>query len=165
MWIRYHHWQLPLIIIHFTCRYLLVSDTGLVCNIEFPSETHLKVKSREISFVYSTRFDNPIVMKCCSEHDIITAILCLAFQKLWIRLGRINTYINGDGETVMHWSIVFYVCAYWYQFHTIRHTKYYYYMVRVLALVFCCNQVHAMLFISFGIISLTSIVTTLHTIR
>ena len=89
MWIRHHHWQLPLIILPSTCRYPLFSNTGLVCNIEYPSKTDLKVKSREISFVISTRFDNPIAVKCCSEHDNITAMLCLAFQNDFTTEARI----------------------------------------------------------------------------
>ena len=39
-----------------------------MCNIGYPSETHLKLKSREISFVHNTRFNCPIVLKFCTEH-------------------------------------------------------------------------------------------------
>ena len=87
MWIRHPHWQLPLIIRPSTCRYLLVSDTGLVCNIGYTSETHPKVKSRKVSFIYSIRFNNPIVvisLPCPVQHfkTILQLIHVLSSDKI-----------------------------------------------------------------------------------
>ena len=39
----------------------------VLCNIGYPSETHLKLKSREISFVHNINLNDPIVLKCCTE--------------------------------------------------------------------------------------------------
>ena len=41
-----------------------------LCNIGYPSETRLKPKYREISFVYNLLHSQPIVLKFCREHDI-----------------------------------------------------------------------------------------------
>ena len=43
------------------------SEPGMVCIIGHPSEMYLKFKSREISFVQNIRFNNPIVLKFCTE--------------------------------------------------------------------------------------------------
>ena len=53
---------------------------GVLCNIWYPSKTHLKLKSREISFVHNIRFSCPIVLKFCTEHGSITAVLCATFR-------------------------------------------------------------------------------------
>ena len=41
--------------------------------IGYPSETHLKLKAREISFVHNLRLGCQTVSKCSTEHIIITA--------------------------------------------------------------------------------------------
>ena len=48
--------------------------------IEYPSETHLKLKSLENSFVHNILFNCPIILKVCTEQDSITALLCTKFQ-------------------------------------------------------------------------------------
>ena len=53
---------------------------GVLCNIGYPSETRLKRKSREISFVHDIRFNCPIGLKFCIEHGSDTAVLCAKFQ-------------------------------------------------------------------------------------
>ena len=53
---------------------------GVLCNIGYPSETHLKLKSRDISFVHNIRFHCPIGLKFCTEHGSDTAVLCAKFQ-------------------------------------------------------------------------------------
>ena len=53
---------------------------GVVCNIVCPSESHLKLKSREISFVQNTRFNDSIFWKFCTEHDSITTVFSAKFQ-------------------------------------------------------------------------------------
>ena len=39
-----------------------------LCNIGYPSETHLKLKSREISFAYNLFRSDLIVLEFCTEH-------------------------------------------------------------------------------------------------
>ena len=51
---------------------------GLCNNIIYPSKTHLKLKSREISFIHNIRFSCPIVLKFCTEHGSITAVSYIA---------------------------------------------------------------------------------------
>ena len=53
---------------------------GVLCNIAYPSETHLKREFCEISFVRNTRFNCPIGLKFCTEHASDTAVLCAKFQ-------------------------------------------------------------------------------------
>ena len=55
----------------------------VLCKIGSVFETHLKLKSREISFVHNTRFNNPIVLKFGTDHGWITAVLCAKFQNDW----------------------------------------------------------------------------------
>ena len=50
----------------------------------YQSETHPKLKSREISFVHNVRFSCPIFLKFCTEHGSITAVLCAKFQNDWV---------------------------------------------------------------------------------
>ena len=55
----------------------------MVCNEKYPSETHLKLKSRKISFVHNIHLNNPIVLNFCTEHGSITAMLCAKFENIW----------------------------------------------------------------------------------
>ena len=50
------------------------------CNIGYPSETHLKIKSREISFAHNLLISCQIALKICTGHGSITAVLCANFQ-------------------------------------------------------------------------------------
>ena len=56
---------------------------GVLCNIGYPSETHLKLKSCEISFVHNICFNGPIGLKFCTEHGSDTAMPCAKFQSNW----------------------------------------------------------------------------------
>ena len=58
-------------------------DPGSLWNIRYPSEIHLKLKSREISFAHNPCFSWPITLKFCTEHGSITAMLCAKFQTDW----------------------------------------------------------------------------------
>ena len=49
----------------------------------YPSETRLKLKSRKKSFVHNIGLNNPIVLKCWTEHGSITVVLCAKFQDDW----------------------------------------------------------------------------------
>ena len=41
-------------------------NPSVLCNIGYPSETDLKLKSREISFIHDFRFDCPISLTFCT---------------------------------------------------------------------------------------------------
>ena len=60
-----------------------LNGPGVLCNIGYPPETHLKTKSREISFAHNFRFNCPIVLKFCTEHGSDTAVPCAKFQNDW----------------------------------------------------------------------------------
>ena len=61
-----------------------VNPSLVLCNIACPSETHLKLKSHEISFVHIISFNCPISLKFCTEHGSDTAVLCAKFQLAWV---------------------------------------------------------------------------------
>ena len=63
---------------------LVKGATGVLCNIGYPSETHLKPKSYEISFVHNIYFSRPIVFKFCKERGSDTNMLCANDQLDWI---------------------------------------------------------------------------------
>ena len=45
-----------------------------------PSETDLQLKSYEIAFAYNLLLSCQMVLKFCTEHGSITAVLCAKFQ-------------------------------------------------------------------------------------
>ena len=59
---------------------LIPPTPGVLCNIGYPSEPHLKLKSHEISFVHNICCDCPIGLKFCTEHGSDTVVLCTKFQ-------------------------------------------------------------------------------------
>ena len=50
------------------------------CNMEYPPETYIKLKSREILFGHNSLLICRIVLKFCTQHGSITAVLCANFQ-------------------------------------------------------------------------------------
>ena len=54
--------------------------SGACCNLGYPSETNLKLKSRDFSFVQNIQFSCQIILKFCSEHGSETDVLCAKFQ-------------------------------------------------------------------------------------
>ena len=72
---------------------MLVKGTpGGCCNIGYPYETHLKLKSREISFAQGIHSNCQIVLKIYTAHDNDTLVLCAKYEnnlilKLWV-MGR-----------------------------------------------------------------------------
>ena len=56
---------------------------GALCNIRYPSQIHLKLKSCEISFAHNSCFSWPIALKFCTAHGSITAVLRAKFQTDW----------------------------------------------------------------------------------
>ena len=53
--------------------------------IGYPSETNLKIKSHEVSFVHTICVSSPIFWKIRTEHGSITAVLCAKFHNDWTR--------------------------------------------------------------------------------
>ena len=49
----------------------------------YPSKTHFKLKSREVSFDHDAFPNWPIVLNFCTEHGSDTAVLGTKFQKDW----------------------------------------------------------------------------------
>ena len=54
-----------------------LKESGRVCNIGYPSETHLKLKSCKILFVHNIHFNNPIILQFC------TILLSAKLQNDW----------------------------------------------------------------------------------
>ena len=61
------------------CKWAIKTSRGR-CNIGYPSETHLKLKSREISFAHEVLLDCEIVSKFCTKHGSINSVICANFQ-------------------------------------------------------------------------------------
>ena len=55
-------------------------DSGGYCNIGCASETHLKLKFREILFTHNLLLSYQIILKFCTKHGSITAVLCAKLQ-------------------------------------------------------------------------------------
>ena len=64
-----------------------LSKPRVLCNMRYPSETHLKLQSREVSFAYHLFGNCLIVLKYCTEHGSDTAVLCATFQNDWAGTG------------------------------------------------------------------------------
>ena len=56
------------------------NGSGVLCNMVYHSETHLKLKSHKISSVHNSRLSCPVVLKCCTGHGSVTAVLCATLQ-------------------------------------------------------------------------------------
>ena len=54
-----------------------------LCNMGYPSETHLKLKSYDISFVHNIRSNRPIVLKLCTRQGSNTVMLCVNVRNDW----------------------------------------------------------------------------------
>ena len=61
----------------------LWNKPGALCNIGYPSETHLTPKSHKISCAHNACLHWPIVLKFYTEHDSITAVFCVICQNVW----------------------------------------------------------------------------------
>ena len=72
-----------------------------LCNIGYPSVTHLKQKSRETAFALNIRFDCPIVLESCTVHGIDTAVL--------LSLYKMSTCL-GDCEQSCRKTIFYAIC-------------------------------------------------------
>ena len=96
------HWQMSSLLNHSylildtwrTCSwlgtYLHPSWILVACSdVEYPSEIHPKFKSCSISFVHNIHFSCSIILRFCTEHGSITAVLCVKFQNDWATGKRI----------------------------------------------------------------------------
>ena len=77
---RYHHGKAPSGSLP-TSRGAV--EQGAMSNIGYPSETHLKSKSCKNSFALNSYLNWPNVLKFCTEHSSITAVLCAKFRNDW----------------------------------------------------------------------------------
>ena len=57
--------------------------SGVLCNVEYPPQTHLQLKSRKISFTHNLLIKYPIVLKYCAEHGNMSAVICAKLQIDW----------------------------------------------------------------------------------
>ena len=55
-----------------------------VYSIGYPSETYLKLKSREISLIHNIFLICPIILEFYAEHGNITVVLCAQSQNDWV---------------------------------------------------------------------------------
>ena len=87
------------------------NKTGVLCHIGYPFETHLKLKSRAISFVHNIRFNCPIGLKFCTEHGGDTAVPCAKIQSdrstaAWVMgkrdFARFEFKMISDGYPILH---------------------------------------------------------------
>ena len=60
------------------------SRPAALCNIGYPSETYIKLKSRENSFFRDIRFICQIVWTIWTEHGGDIAVLSAKFQNDWV---------------------------------------------------------------------------------
>ena len=65
-------------------RHRISGDPGVLCNIRYSSETDLKLKTCEISFLHDICFSCPNILQFCTEHDSDTTVLCAKFQDNWL---------------------------------------------------------------------------------
>ena len=59
-----------------------MKETGALCTMGHPSETHLKLKSHEDLFTHNLFRNGPIVLKVCAGYDSDTAMLCAKFKNI-----------------------------------------------------------------------------------
>ena len=59
----------------------MVWDSGVLCNKGYQSETHLKLKSRQISLVDNICLSSQIV---CTAHSSDTTVLCEKLEDDWV---------------------------------------------------------------------------------
>ena len=55
---------------------LVPPTPGAFCNMGYPSETALQLKSREDAFAWNVLLSYPIALTFCAEHGSITTVLC-----------------------------------------------------------------------------------------
>ena len=89
---------------------LIVTRTWALCNIGYPSETHLKLKSHKNSFVHNIRFSCRIVLKIYTTHNCDTTVLHTKLRNglLWNMLWEneisrdLGESCFSDGYPILH---------------------------------------------------------------
>ena len=101
----------------------LRSNHVVLCNKGYPSETHLELKPREISFVHNILFNNPIVLNFCTEHGSITAVFYAKFQMI----GQLRQMFWKICEIKMSFGRISYItqhpCSLWINPTILNHSK------------------------------------------
>ena len=81
-----------------------------VCKIGYPSETHLQLKSRDISFVHYISFSRSIIKFFCLVHDNDTAVPCAKCQDdSNIQMDVLNDGIFAKFEFKMRFGQISYI--------------------------------------------------------
>ena len=71
---------------------------GAVCSMRYPAETHLKLKSRKVSFTHNLFRTCPIGLVFRTEHGSDTAVLCAEFQNDWTN--EMDVMDGGDSSSI-----------------------------------------------------------------
>ena len=91
----------------------------------YPPVTHLKLKSREISFAYTLFLSYPIVLIFCTGHGSITAVLCAKYQNdrqlKWVLLT--NEISRDLSLGWVSWGLYYVACDVWSQTLTVYPTQ------------------------------------------
>ena len=95
--------------------------TRALYNIRYPSEIHIKLKSREISFAHNSCFSWPIALKLCAEHGSIIAVLCAKFQTDWTNeISRdLSLRWVSDGYPIFHSTPDYIRITSWFALHRV----------------------------------------------
>ena len=64
----------------------ILSPMGLPNVGGYPSETHLKLKTRKIPLLHNIPFSVQMFLKYCTDHVSITAVQCTPFQNDWVNM-------------------------------------------------------------------------------
>ena len=76
------------------------NESGMLRNIEYPHESHLKQTSRENSSAHNLFISHPIVLKFCIEHYGDTDVFCTKFQNDWTTETRFREiWVNNEFQT------------------------------------------------------------------
>ena len=63
---------------------LAIKTAGCCSNVVYPIKTHLlRLKWYANLVIHNIHFNCPIILKFCTEHGSITAVLCAKFQNDW----------------------------------------------------------------------------------
>ena len=94
-------------------------ESGVLCNIGYQPETHLKLKSHKNSFTYKLFISYPIVSKFWTEHSS-TAVLCTKFWNDWTtEVDVMDKSDLGRFELKMRFGQIYYYAqhtCYWMQY-------------------------------------------------
>ena len=110
--------------VHQVTHFLISMGYCRLCSIGYPPETHLKPKSREISFASKSSPSYRIILQICTKHRNCIAVSCAKFQ-----IDRItDTNVTDEGDFTrskfkMSFGLIFYIA----QMMTVRWHSYFKY--------------------------------------